>query len=160
MEVNETGEWVRCQVIQAEFPFLPGPSSVSWAVRDWVPAKVMSANCTRSFYNRLLKPLLMWCPTVFLIFHLDEEWPREKFGSLCACHNPWTHTGTLSEKEIYIELIYSIFWDFFFFKQLPLPSLTYLFYGKHHLHSSSDFFLEQHSNISKAMSHKNIPPAY
>ena len=144
MEVNETGEWVRCQVIQAEFPFLPGPSSVSWAVRDWVPAKVMSANCTRSFYNRLLKPLLMWCPTVFLIFHLDEEWPREKFGSLCDMEESLpqpmnTHWNFEWERDLHwTDLFYIL--GLFFFKQLPLPSLTYLFYGKHHLHSSSDCF--------------------
>lgn len=34
MEVNETEELVRCQAVQAELPFLPGPSSVSWAVQD------------------------------------------------------------------------------------------------------------------------------
>lgn len=142
MEVNETGELVTCQVIQAEFPFLPGPSSVSWAVWDWVPAKVMSVSGTRSFYNRLLKPLLMWCPTLFLIFHLDEDWPREKLDSLCDTEESLpqpmnTHWNFEWERDLHWTDLFYILGLFFFLKQLLLPSLMYLFYGKHHLHSSN-----------------------
>ena len=50
-----------------------------------------------------------------------------------------THWNFEWERDLHwTDLFYIL--GLFFFKQLPLPSLTYLFYGKHHLHSSSDCF--------------------
>ena len=215
MEVNETRELVRCQVIQAAFTFLPGPSSVSWAVRDWVPAKVIwvsvahapstvqfscsvvsnslrphesqhtrppcpsptpgvhSDSCPSSQWchpaisssvipfsscpqslpasesfpmSQLLKPLLMWCPTLFLLYFLfvwratkGEIWfPVWHGGKPSTTHE---HTLELWVRKKFTLHRSSLYFRTFILQQLLLPSLTYLFYGKYYLHSSSNCIL-------------------
>ena len=118
---------ILCRPLLLLPPILPSIRVLSNESTPKTPSHVMSHSlsslfsiCMKSDQGRNLVPCVTW---------------RKAF------HNPWTHTGTLSEKEIYIAQIYSIFWDFFFLQQLLLPSLTYLFYGKYYLHSSSNCIL-------------------
>lgn len=147
------------------FTFLPGSSSVSWAVRDWVSAKVKWAIAfTRSFYNRLPKPLLMWCRTLFLLYFVfvwkatkGEIWfPVWHGGKPSQTRN--TRWNFEWETNLHCTDLFYILGLFFFFflQQLLLPSLTYLFYGEHHTPILLQLHLEQHSYFSKATSYKTF----
>lgn len=125
-------------------PLLPGHSSVSWAVRAWAAAKVMlSVNGTCSLYRWLIKTFLVWCPTLPLL-----HFPSGCRGTKGELWFPVWHGGKPStDHEHAFELwvrqkLITLRWSIpCFLQQLVLSSLTYLFYGKHHLHPSSNRIL-------------------
>ena len=128
-------------------PFLPGHSSVSWAVRAWAAAKVMlSVNDTCSLYRWLIKTFLVWCPTLPLLHFPSgcrgtkgELWfPVWHGGKPSTNHEHTFELWVRNKLTLHLSIPYL---RTCFLQQLVLPSLTYLFYGKHHLHPSSNRIL-------------------